>query len=231
MKRRYYFTLIELLVVIAIIAILAALLLPALSKAKEQAKNILCKSQLKDAGLLTMLYAGDFNDWAYQGGGIEKWWQVLDWGHGYGVYWPITQEKVRCPSAVRPAVSQVDFSYGARMNTTLSPTNNKVTIGAKTLYYNRILRATDPSKDQWIADTADVNGNESTTYYTYGTLANGYSHISIRHNWIPTAYATSGRANICFKDAHVEALGTAELKYNLGVSSVRYSNGVHRVTP
>jgi prepilin-type N-terminal cleavage/methylation domain-containing protein len=57
MKRRYYFTLIELLVVIAIIAILAALLLPALSKAKEQAKNILCKSQLKDAGLLTMLYA------------------------------------------------------------------------------------------------------------------------------------------------------------------------------
>jgi prepilin-type N-terminal cleavage/methylation domain-containing protein len=66
-RSRSAFTLIELLVVIAIIAILAAMMLPALAGAKERVKRVACKNSMRQFAIAVHLYAGDSAEWLPSG--------------------------------------------------------------------------------------------------------------------------------------------------------------------
>ena len=74
----HYFTLVELLVVITIISILMGLLLPALSVARESARQINCANNEKQLGLAISMYIGDFGCWPYPAlAGSETWTRIL----------------------------------------------------------------------------------------------------------------------------------------------------------
>ena len=93
--RKKGFTLIELLVVIAIISILAAMLLPVLSRAREQARRTSCKNNLKQLGLALMMYAMDYSGSFPTGTGSHLADLTLLWSMGYAN----DPNVFECPSA------------------------------------------------------------------------------------------------------------------------------------
>jgi prepilin-type N-terminal cleavage/methylation domain-containing protein/prepilin-type processing-associated H-X9-DG protein len=222
-KGRNGFTLIELLVVVAIVSILAAMLLPALQKAKESAKAAQCMSNLRQIGVAAFAYAADWNDHSPNLGSVSEV-VIINYSEGRWMdqVFAYCQNNIKvllCPSQQtlwrstwNMAPPHVEPKYapgygmsrhaGTSYNTSTNNPSPYKSVGIP------VSLVVNPARKIWFCDGGwyrwgTGTGNLDQEGFTSNIESRGARNCSASNNQLPSRRHRGG-SNFLFFDGHVE---------------------------